>query len=165
MLCPQCTSLEDKVIDSRLSKDGSSIRRRRECLECETRFTTYEQIERVELLAVKRDGRREPFDRQKLLSSFVKACEKRPISITVMEESVNDVMLDLESGQEREISTKAIGAKVMERLHAIDPVAYVRFASVYRRFEDLGEFLEEIQSLERRAPASENQKELFHKIP
>ena len=164
MLCPKCTSIDDKVIDSRLSKDGTSIRRRRECLECETRFTTYEQIERVELLAVKRDGRREAFDRQKLLSSFIKACEKRPISITSMEESVNDIILDLESGQEREISTKTIGAKVMERLHAIDPVAYVRFASVYRRFEDLGEFIEEIQSLERRAPTSENQKELFHKI-
>ena len=151
------------MIDSRLSKDGTSIRRRRECLACETRFTTYEQIERVELLAVKRDGRREPFDRQKLLSSFIKACEKRPISITVMEESVNTIISDFETGQEREISTKEIGAKVMECLHAIDPVAYVRFASVYRRFEDLGEFLEEIQSLERRAPVSTDQKELFHK--
>ncbi len=165
MLCPKCSTIDDKVIDSRLSKDGTSIRRRRECLSCETRFTTYEQIERVELLAVKRDGRREPFDRQKLLSSFVKACEKRPIPLGTIEESVNDVISDLESGQDREISTKTIGAKVMERLHAVDPVAYVRFASVYRRFEDIGEFIEEIQSLERRAPTSENQKELFTKIP
>lgn len=164
MLCPKCSSLEDKVIDSRLSKDGTSIRRRRECLACENRFTTYEQIERVELLAVKRDGRREAFDRQKLLSSFIKACEKRPISIDVMEESVNALINDLESDQEREISTKIIGARVMERLHAIDPVAYVRFASVYRRFEDIGEFIEEIQSLERRAPVSDDQKELFNKI-
>lgn len=161
MLCPKCSSLEDKVIDSRLSKDGISIRRRRECLECETRFTTYEQIERVEMLAVKRDGRREPFDRQKLLSSFIKACEKRPIALDTMEECVQTIISDLEAGQEREITTKHIGAKVMERLHAIDPVAYVRFASVYRRFEDIGEFIEEIQSLERRAPLSDDQKELF----
>lgn len=165
MLCPKCSSIDDKVIDSRLSKDGTSIRRRRECLACESRFTTYEQIERVELLAVKRDGRREHFDRQKLLSSFIKACEKRPISIDVMEESVDAIITDLESGQEREIPTKAIGALVMERLHAIDPVAYVRFASVYRRFEDIGEFIEEIQSLERRAPVSDDQKELFNKNP
>ncbi len=165
MLCPKCSSQEDKVIDSRLSKDGTSIRRRRECLDCESRFTTYEQIERVELLAVKRDGRREPFDRQKLLSSLIKACEKRPISLDIMEESVNAIISDLESGPDREISTKAIGARVMERLHAVDPVAYVRFASVYRRFEDIGEFIEEIQSLERRAPVSDDQKELFNKIP
>ena len=164
MLCPKCSSIDDKVIDSRLSKDGTSIRRRRECLACESRFTTYEQIERVELLAVKRDGRRESFDRQKLLSSFIKACEKRPISIDVMEESVNALINDLESDQDREISTKTIGARVMERLHAIDPVAYVRFASVYRRFEEIGEFIEEIQSLERRAPLSDDQKELFNKI-
>lgn len=163
MLCPKCSSIDDKVIDSRLSKDGTSIRRRRECLACESRFTTYEQIERVELLAVKRDGRREPFDRQKLLSSFVKACEKRPISIDVMEESVNAIINDFETAQEREIATKTIGAKVMIKLHSIDPVAYVRFASVYRRFEDIGEFIEEIQSLERRAPASDDQKELFNK--
>ena len=165
MLCPKCSTVDDKVIDSRLSKDGTSIRRRRECLGCDTRFTTYEQIERIELLAVKRDGRREPFDRQKLLSSFIKACEKRPISIDLMEESVNAILNDLESGQDREISTKTIGAKVMVRLHAIDPVAYVRFASVYRRFEEIGEFIVEIQSLESRAPLSEDQKELFHKTP
>jgi transcriptional repressor NrdR len=161
MLCPKCSSLDDKVIDSRLSKDGISIRRRRECLGCETRFTTYEQIERVELLAVKRDGRREPFDRQKLLSSFIKACEKRPIALDTIEEGVQTVISDLEAGQDREISTKFIGARVMERLHAIDPVAYVRFASVYRRFEDIGEFIEEIQSLERKTPLSDDQKELF----
>jgi len=165
MLCPKCSSLDDKVIDSRLSKDGTSIRRRRECLGCETRFTTYEQVERVELLAVKRDGRREAFDRQKLLSSFIKACEKRPIPLDTIEESVQAVISDLESGQDREIPTKLIGAKVMERLHAVDPVAYVRFASVYRRFEDIGEFIEEIQSLERRAPLSDDQKELFVEKP
>jgi transcriptional repressor NrdR len=165
MLCPKCSSIDDKVIDSRLSKDGSSIRRRRECLSCESRFTTYEQIERVEMLAVKRDGRREPFDRQKLLSSFIKACEKRPIPLETMEEAVQSIILDLESGQEREVSSRLIGAKVMERLHAMDPVAYVRFASVYRRFEDIGEFIEEIQSLERRSPASDDQKELFQKVP
>ncbi len=164
MLCPKCSSLDDKVIDSRLSKDGVSIRRRRECLACENRFTTYEQIELVELLAVKRDGRREPFERQKLLSSFIKACEKRPIPLETIEESVHAIISELESGQDREISTTIIGGKVMERLHTIDPVAYVRFASVYRRFEDIGAFIEEIQSLERRTSTSENQKELFSSI-
>jgi transcriptional repressor NrdR len=132
---------------------------------CESRFTTYEQIELVELLAVKRDGRREPFDRQKLLSSFIKACEKRPIPLEIMEASVQAIISELESGQDREIPTTIIGGKVMERLHTIDPVAYVRFASVYRRFEDIGAFIEEIQSLERRAPTSENQKELFLTLP
>lgn len=161
MRCPKCASLEDKVIDSRLSKDGTSIRRRRECLLCETRFTTYEELERLELRVIKRDGRHEPFDRHKLLSSFVKACEKRPISMDQMEQRVEEVIHDLENGQEREISTRHLGAKVMEQLHALDSVAYVRYASVYRQFQDIGEFIEEIQSLERRGAKSADQTEFF----
>jgi len=162
MRCPKCASLEDKVIDSRLSKDGTSIRRRRECLLCETRFTTYEELERLELRIIKRDERHEPFDRHKLLTSLIKACEKRPISMDDMERSVEEIMRDLESSQEREVSTRVLGAKVMEKLHALDHVAYVRYASVYRQFQDIGEFIEEIQSLERREARSPGQTELFN---
>ncbi len=161
MRCPKCSSLEDKVIDSRLSKDGASIRRRRECLVCETRFTTYEEIERVELRAIKRDGRHEPFDRSKLLGSIAKACEKRPISLEAMESAVEQILQELESLEEREVSTKLIGAKAMERLHAMDPIAYVRYASVYRQFQEIGDFLDEIESLERRAVNTPAQPELF----
>lgn len=161
MRCPKCGSLEDKVIDSRLSKDGESIRRRRECLPCETRFTTYEQIERLEMRAIKRDGRHEPFDRQKLLGSIAKACEKRPISLEDMERSVDEMIQDLESEQEREVPTRSIGAKVMEKLHGLDPVAYVRYASVYRQFQEIGDFIDEIQSFEKRAGRTPGQTELF----
>ncbi|MEO6054882.1 MAG: transcriptional regulator NrdR [Chthoniobacterales bacterium] len=161
MRCPKCASLEDKVIDSRLSKDGTSIRRRRECLLCESRFTTYEELERLELRVIKRDGRHEPFDRHKLLTSFTKACEKRPISMDAMEHGVEGIIQDLETAQDREISTRMLGAKVMEKLHSIDQVAYVRYASVYRQFQDIGEFIEEIQSLERREIKSSSQTELF----
>jgi transcriptional repressor NrdR len=161
MRCPKCGSLEDKVIDSRLSKDGASIRRRRECLDCETRYTTYEEIERIELRAIKRDGRHEAFERQKLLTSLVKACEKRPISIEQLERAAEDIMQELEGEQTREISTRAIGAKVMERLHALDPIAYVRYASVYRQFQEIGDFIEEIQSYEKRTLRTTDQQELF----
>lgn len=161
MRCPKCGSLEDKVIDSRLSKDGASIRRRRECLDCETRYTTYEEIERIELRAIKRDGRHEAFERQKLLTSLVKACEKRPISIEQLERAAEDIMQELEGEQTREISTRAIGAKVMERLHALDPIAYVRYASVYRQFQEIGDFIEEIQSYEKRTLRTSDQQELF----
>lgn len=161
MRCPKCASLEDKVIDSRLAKDGSSIRRRRECLLCETRFTTYEQIERLEIRAIKRDGRHEPFDRRKLLSSFSKACEKRPIGLDVIERCVEEIIQELETGQEREVSTRSIGLKVMEKLHGIDPVAYVRYASVYREFQEIGDFIEEIQTLERKTVRTDAQPELF----
>lgn len=147
MLCPKCNSIDDKVIDSRLSKEGNSIRRRRECLKCHHRFTTYEEVERIEMLAVKRDGRREAFDRQKLLSSFVKACEKRPISLEVMEGAISQILQNLESFQQQEISTKLIGDHVMQQLRRIDPIAYVRYASVYRSFQEVGEFIEEIQLL------------------
>lgn len=161
MRCPKCGTLEDKVIDSRLSKDGSTIRRRRECLVCATRYTTYEQIERIELRAIKRDGRHEPFDRQKLLGSIAKACEKRPIGIDEMERTVEEIIHDLETGADREISTRLIGARVMERLHGLDPVAYVRYASVYRQFQEIGDFIEEIQSFEKRTSRSAAQPELF----
>jgi len=161
MRCPKCGSLEDKVIDSRLSKDGDTIRRRRECIDCTTRYTTYEQIERIELRTIKRDGRLEPLDRHKLFGSIAKACEKRPIGIDDMERAVEDIVQDLEASQEREIPTRVIGAKVMEKLHALDPVAYVRYASVYRQFQEIGDFIEEIQSFEKRAGRTAAQPELF----
>ena len=162
MRCPKCGSLEDKVIDSRLSKDGGSIRRRRECLDCETRYTTYEEIERIEMRAVKRDGRHEPFDRHKLQTSIVKACEKRPVGMELIEQTVEEVIQDLESEQKREIATRLIGAKVMEKLHEVDPIAYVRYASVYRQFQEIGDFIEEIQTYEKRASRSADQQELFN---
>jgi transcriptional repressor NrdR len=150
------------VIDSRLSRDGDSIRRRRECLGCETRYTTYEEIERIELRAIKRDGRHEPFDRHKLLTSLVKACEKRPIGMEQIERAVEELLHELESQQKREIPTRLIGAMVMEKLHAIDPIAYVRYASVYRQFQEIGDFIEEIQTYqEKRSSRSSAQPELF----
>ena len=155
MRCPKCGSLEDKVIDSRLSKDGGSIRRRRECLKCEIRYTTYEE------LAIKRDGRHEPLDRHKLLGSIAKACEKRPIGLEEMEEAVENIIHELEAAQEREVPTRMIGAKVMEKLHGLDPVAYVRYASVYRQFQEIGDFIEEIQSFEKRGGKTAAQPELF----
>lgn len=162
MRCPKCGSLQDKVIDSRLSRDGDSIRRRRECLGCETRYTTYEEIERVELRAIKRDGRHEPFDRHKLLTSLVKACEKRPIGMEQIERAVEELLHALESQQKREIPTRVIGAMVMEKLHAIDPIAYVRYASVYRQFQEIGDFIEEIQTYqEKQSSRSSAQPELF----
>ncbi len=162
MRCPKCGSLEDKVIDSRLSKDGASIRRRRECLDCETRYTTYEEIERVELRAIKRDGRHEPFERHKLLTSIVKACEKRPVGMEQIEQAVEDVLQELEAAQKREIPTATIGATVMERLHTLDPIAYVRYASVYRQFQEIGDFIEEIHTYEKRAVKTAAQPELFN---
>ena len=163
MRCPKCGNLDDKVIDSRLSKEGNSIRRRRECLSCETRFTTYEVLERNEIRVIKRDGRRESLDRRKLLASIVKACEKRPIALDQMERSVEEILQELESLQEREIGSKQLGAHVMSRLHMLDPVAYVRYASVYREFQEVGDFLEEIESLERRVALTPDQAELFKK--
>ncbi len=149
MLCPKCHSIDDKVIDSRLAKEGSSIRRRRECLKCAHRFTTYEEIEHLETFVIKRDGRREHLDRQKLLTSFLKACEKRPVPLEKMEEAVAIVLRHLDLFQQREVPTKFIGDQVMEQLRHLDPVAYVRYASVYRCFEEIGEFIEEIESLKK----------------
>jgi len=161
MRCPKCGDIEDKVIDSRLSKDGASIRRRRECAVCEHRFTTYEQVERADIRVIKRDGRSETFDRHKLLSGITKACEKRPIGLELLEKAAEEVMQDLEQNYDREIPTNVIGAKVMEKLHELDEVAYVRYASVYRQFQDIGEFIDEIQSLERRVKPNGLQTDFF----
>lgn len=153
--------MEDKVVDSRASKDGRSIRRRRECIACGARFTTYEEIERTELRVLKRDGRSEPFDKKKALSGMIKACEKRPVTVQTLENTMEEIVRELEATGEREISSQLVGAKVMEHLHALDEVAYVRYASVYRHFQDIGEFLHEIQSLEHRVKRSALQQELF----
>ena len=161
MRCPKCGNQEDKVIDSRSSKDGASIRRRRECIECQHRFTTYEVIERELIRVIKRDGRSEPFDRRKLIGGMMKACEKRPISIEAVEKAVDAIETELESEGVRETASSVVGAKVMEKLHALDQVAYVRYASVYRQFQDIGEFLDEIQNMGRRVKASVLQPELF----
>ena len=161
MYCSKCGSLEDRVIDSRLSKDGRSIRRRRECVECSHRFTTYEEIERADLRILKRDGRSEPFDRHKLLSGMTKACEKRPVSHETLAKAVEEIIRDLEQNGDKEIPSHVVGAKVMDKLHQLDEVAYVRYASVYRSFQDIGEFIDEIQSLGRKHKRSALQPELF----
>jgi transcriptional repressor NrdR len=161
MYCSKCGGTEDKVIDSRLSKDGKSIRRRRECVTCGGRFTTYEEIERADLRVVKRDGRSEPLSKQKLLGGMTKACEKRPVSLETLEQAAEEVVAELEADFSKEIPSHVIGAKIMDKLHHLDEVAYVRYASVYRHFQDIGEFLEEIQSLERRPKHSVLQPELF----
>jgi transcriptional repressor NrdR len=161
MRCPKCGNQEDRVIDSRSSKDGASIRRRRECIECQHRFTTYEEIERELIRVLKRDGRSEPFDRRKLVTGITKACEKRPISLEAIEKAVEEIEADLESNGGGEIPSHIVGSKVMEKLHGLDQVAYVRYASVYRQFQDIGEFLDEIKNMGRRAKASVLQPELF----
>lgn len=161
MYCSKCGEIDDKVIDSRLSKDGKAIRRRRECIGCGHRFTTYEEIERNDLRVAKRDGRSEPLSKQKLLAGLIKACEKRPVSVETLEQAADEILLELENEFHREVPSHVIGAKVMQRLHALDEVAYVRYASVYRSFQDIGEFIEEIQSLERRPRPSKQQPELF----
>jgi transcriptional repressor NrdR len=161
MRCPRCGSIEDKVIDSRPSKEGESIRRRRECLCCERRFTTYEEIEQSELLVIKGDGRHELFDRYKLQGSLLRACEKRPVSIKQITQCIEEITQDLEAGQGREISTKAVGVKVMEKLRILDPIAYVRYASTYRQFQGIGDFIKEIKSLERKGTRASARPELF----
>ena len=161
MRCPKCGNQEDRVIDSRSSKDGASIRRRRECIGCQHRFTTYEEIERELIRVLKRDGRSEPFDRRKLVNGITKACEKRPISLEAIEKAVEEIEADLEANGGGEISSSIVGGKVMEKLQSLDQVAYVRYASVYRQFQDIGEFLDEIKNMGRRAKASVLQPELF----
>lgn len=148
MRCPKCGNQDDKVIDSRASREGSTIRRRRECLGCNHRFTTYEEIEREGLMVVKRDGRREEFSRDKLLSGLRKACQKRPISPKVIEDLADKITEELSDKYDREVPGMAIGERVMDALRGIDPVAYVRFASVYRRFEEATEFVREVKKLE-----------------
>ena len=145
MRCPSCSYKETKVVDSRLSGDGHAIRRRRECLKCKKRFTTYEYVEEVPLMVVKRDNRRQPFDRKKLMSGILKACEKRPISIDKIEELTTEIERTIQKKYEREVSYREIGEVVMEKLAQLDEVAYVRFASVYRQFRDVNQFMGELK--------------------
>jgi transcriptional repressor NrdR len=147
MRCPYCGHLEDKVVDSRSSADGVSIRRRRECLQCSKRFTTYEQIEEQPLMVIKKDGRRERFDRKKVLGGLVKACEKRPVSIADLETLADNIEAELLKSYEREVPSQVIGERLMQQLHELDPVAYVRFASVYREFKDVEQFMRELHTL------------------
>jgi transcriptional repressor NrdR len=147
MKCPFCSFQEDKVIDSRLSRDGLVIRRRRECLECGRRFTTHERVEEVLPLVVKKDGRREAFDRKKIISGIQKACEKRPISINLIEKVVERIEKRLQVEGNREIPSRSIGEEVMRELHKLDQVAYVRFASVYQDFKDINQFMHELREI------------------
>lgn len=148
MRCPKCACLDDKVIDSRASREGLTIRRRRECIRCGHRFTTYEEIEHEGLMVIKRDGRREDFSREKLLAGLKKACEKRPISPETIEGLAAQIIEDLTKKYDREVPAMEIGERMMNALREIDVVAYVRFASVYRRFEEATDFVEEVQKLE-----------------
>jgi len=145
--CPYCTHLGDKVVDSRESKEGDVIRRRRECLECGRRFTSYERIDEIPYMVVKKDGRRERFERQKLVAGLLKACEKRPVRVSALDDVADEVEAALQDKPEREMSTEEIGARVMDALRHLDKVAYVRFASVYRNFRDIDEFKSELNDL------------------
>jgi transcriptional repressor NrdR len=149
MKCPFCSHMEDKVIDSRESKEGESIRRRRQCLSCEKRFTTYERIDEVPYMVIKKDGRREKFDRQKVLNGLMRACEKRPVSMAKLSDLVNQVESRVTDSPDRELMTTDIGEFLMDTLRGIDKIAYVRFASVYRDFQDEQAFLNELSSLTR----------------
>jgi len=147
MRCPFCGYQEDKVVDSRSTQEGSAIRRRRECLKCGKRFTTYEYIEEVSLMVIKKDNRREPFDRKKILSGVIRACEKRPVSMEKMEEIVTQVERSIQKRSDREVASSRIGELVVEKLKSLDDVAYVRFASVYRQFKDVGQFMVELKDI------------------
>jgi transcriptional repressor NrdR len=152
MMCPFCNHMEDRVIDSRESREGDSVRRRRQCVACEKRFTTYERIDEVPYMVIKKDGRREKFDRQKVLGGLLKACEKRPISMARLSEMVNLVEGRVTDSPDREITTTEIGEYLMDGLRSLDKIAYVRFASVYRNFQDEQEFLNELRDLTRQVP-------------
>jgi len=145
--CPGCNHSDTKVIDSRLSSDGASIRRRRECLKCEKRFTTYEYVEQVPLMVIKRDGRRQPFDRKKIIQGLLKACEKRPVSIEKVEDLAAEVERAIQRKYDREVDSKEIGEMIMSVLANLDEVAYVRFASVYRQFRDVNQFMHELKTI------------------
>lgn len=147
MKCPRCGHGDNRVIDSRAGKDGDVIRRRRECLSCRRRFTTYERVEEELPLVIKRDGRREPFDRQKILTGILKACEKRPVSYAAIAQVVDALEGEFQASGEKEVSSEQIGERVMAELLTMDDVAYVRFASVYRQFKDISQFVEEIKTL------------------
>lgn len=147
MKCPYCGTLESKVVDSRPSDEGASIRRRRECLECHKRFTTYETMESLPLVVIKKDGSRQTFDRDKLLGSMLKSCEKRSVPLAKLEEIAGEIEQTLQNDLEREVRSATIGELVMQKLKEVDEVAYVRFASVYRQFKDIGTFMEELNKL------------------
>lgn len=147
MRCPYCSFNESKVIDSRPAEEGTTIRRRRECLSCGKRFTTYEIVERLPLLVIKRDGSRQAFDRMKLIGGMIKACEKRPVHVSDLEQIADEIEQELQGSLDREVSSEHIGELVMNRLKDLDQVAYVRFASVYRQFKDISTFLEELNKL------------------
>lgn len=147
MKCPYCGYQESKVVDSRHSEDNTSIRRRRECLSCQKRFTTYETVEILPIVVVKRDGTRQAFDRNKVLNGMLRACEKRPVPLNVLEDAVSDIEQILQNSLDREIKSELIGELVMERLKPLDQVAYVRFASVYRQFKDLNSFMAELNKI------------------
>ncbi len=151
MRCPYCGSETDRVIDSRSSKDGEAVRRRRQCLRCSQRFTTYEYIENVSLTIIKNDKRREPYDRQKLIQGITAACKKRPISTKKIESITDKIERELDQLGKTEISSNTIGRMVMAELYELDEVAYVRFASVYRKFKDVSDFISEVQEIERKA--------------
>ncbi|MCL5270693.1 MAG: transcriptional regulator NrdR [bacterium] len=152
MKCPFCGSLDNKVVNSRLTAEETSIRRRRECIKCGARFTTYEYVEQTPILVIKRDGRRQPFDRQKLINGLLRACEKRPVALESIEALVSQVEKELQNNMESEVSSLRVGELVLSGLKALDEVAYVRFASVYRQFRDISEFSDEIQALMRHEP-------------
>ena len=147
MKCPFCATLDSKVVDSRPANDGTSIRRRRECLKCHNRFTTYETVESLPIVVIKKDGSRQSFDRQKVLRGMIRACEKRPVALAELERIADEIEQELQNSMEREIRTEVIGEKVMERLRKVDQVAYVRFASVYRQFKDIDTFMAELNKL------------------
>ena len=147
MKCPYCGYKESKVVDSRPAEEGSSIRRRRECRSCAKRFTTYETVESLPMVVIKKDGSRQSFDRQKVLRGMIRACEKRPVSLAELERIADEIEQELQNSMEREIRTEDVGEKVMDRLRKVDQVAYVRFASVYRQFKDLDTFMAELNKL------------------
>lgn len=147
MKCPFCGENNNKVIDSRLSRDGNAIRRRRECMACDRRFTTYEYVEEIPLMIIKKDRRREEFNREKVRSGIQRACEKREISMNAIESFIEELERDLRESEEKEISSRVIGEKIMGKLHELDKVAYVRFASVYRDFKDVNDFVDELKDL------------------
>lgn len=147
MKCPSCTTMESRVVDSRVTKDGANIRRRRECEQCQRRFTTYERVEESIPFIIKKDGRREAYDRSKLLSGMSKACEKRPISVQTIESVINKIEKSLQDLDSPEVNSSVIGERVMEELKLLDEVAYVRFASVYRSFKDINEFMDELKDV------------------
>lgn len=147
MKCPYCGHKEDRVIDSRSTQDDSSIRRRRECIQCARRFTTYEYIEKIPLMVIKSDNRREPFNRQKIMDGLLRSCEKRPVGVGDLESLVDEVEKEIQKKYDKEISAKEIGDLVMDRLSVLDGVAYVRFASVYRQFKDVTEFMKELKDI------------------